>query len=202
MERFGDRAWAAIVVLDAETLDTVESATAETLLRFPYVPGYLSFRELPPLAQAWARLERKPDVVIFDRAGYAHPRRFGIASHGGGLFGVPSIGCAKSILVGTPLPLGPERGATADLVDKGEVVGKAVRLREGVAPVFVSRGHRMDLPTAVRVVESVSSGYRLPEITRRAHALVNELRRGGRCPHPPRGRLRRVGVASSGSSGQ
>ncbi|HEU4588212.1 MAG TPA: deoxyribonuclease V [Gemmatimonadales bacterium] len=180
MERFGDHAWAGIVVLDARSLETVETASAEAELRFPYIPGLLSFRELPPLAAAWARLRRKPDVLIFDGVGYAHPRRFGIASHGGVLFDVPSIGCAKSILVGTPGPLAPERGATAELVDKGEVVGMAVRLRERVAPVYVSRGHRMDLKTAVRIVESVSRGYRLPETTRRAHALVNELRRQSR----------------------
>jgi deoxyribonuclease V len=177
MERFGDRAWAGIVVLDARTLETVETASAEAELRFPYIPGLLSFRELPPLAEAWARLRHKPDVLIFDGVGYAHPRRFGIASHGGVLFDVPSIGCAKSILVGTPGPLAPERGSTAELIAKGEVVGMAVRLRDRVAPVYVSRGHRMDLRTAVRIVESVSRGYRLPETTRRAHALVNELRR-------------------------
>jgi deoxyribonuclease V len=180
MERFGDRAWAALVVLDAESLETVETASAETALRFPYIPGLLSFRELPPLAEAWARLQQKPDVLIFDGVGYAHPRRVGLASHGGVLFDVPSIGCAKSILVGKPGPLAPERGATAELVDKDEVVGMAVRLRDRVAPVYVSRGHRMDLPTAVRVVQSVSRGYRLPETTRRAHALVNELRRQAR----------------------
>lgn len=177
MERFGDRAWAGIVVLDAQTLEIVETASAEAALRFPYIPGLLSFRELPPLAEAWARLRHKPDVLIFDGVGYAHPRRFGIASHGGVLFDVPSIGCAKSILVGTPGPLALERGSTAELVDKGEVVGVAVRLRDRVAPVYISRGHRMDLRTAVRIVESVSRGYRLPETTRRAHALVNELRR-------------------------
>ena len=180
MERFGDRAWAGIVVLDAQTLETVETASAEAELRFPYIPGLLSFRELPPLAEAWARLRQKPDVLIFDGVGYAHPRRFGIALHGGVLFDVPSIGCAKSILVGTPGPLAPERGSTAELIDKGEVVGMAVRLRDRVAPVYVSRGHRMDLRTAVRIVESASRGYRLPETTRRAHALVNELRREAR----------------------
>jgi deoxyribonuclease V len=177
MERFGNRAWAAVVVLDADSLETVETASAESELRFPYVPGLLSFRELPPLAEAWTQLRQKPDVLIFDGVGYAHPRRFGIAAHGGVLFDVPSIGCAKSILVGKPGLLAPERGATADLVDKNEVVGMAVRLRDRVAPVYVSTGHRMDLPTAARVVQSVSRGYRLPETTRRAHALVNELRR-------------------------
>jgi deoxyribonuclease V len=172
----GHRAWAAVVVLDADSLATVDEATAETRLAFPYVPGLLTFRELPPIAEAWARLERKPDLLIFDGAGYAHPRRFGLACHGGVLLEVPSIGCAKSILVGTHRPLARRRGATAPLMDRGEVVGMALRLREGVAPVYVSIGHLMDLETAVRLVEHVGRGFRLPETTRRAHALVNRLR--------------------------
>lgn len=179
MERNGDRAWAAIVVLDAESLSPVESATATARLCFPYVPGLLTFREMPSVVLAWERLTRKPDALIFDGAGYAHPRRFGLASHGGMMLGVPSIGCAKSILVGRHGPLGPERGATAPLVDKGEVVGMAVRLRARVAPVYVSIGNEMDLPTAVRIVESAATGYRLPETTRQAHRLVNELRTRG-----------------------
>jgi deoxyribonuclease V len=145
-------------------------------IAFPYVPGLLSFRELPPLAVAWARLERRPDVLIFDGAGYAHPRRFGLACHGGVLFDVPSIGCAKSILVGTHGPLGEERGASAPLVDRGEVVGMAVRTRARVKPVYVSVGHRMDLPTAVALVLRMTAGYREPETTRRAHQLVTRLR--------------------------
>jgi deoxyribonuclease V len=116
-------------------------------------------------------------VLIFDGQGYAHPRRFGIACHGGVLLDVPAIGCAKSILVGTHGPLGDERGARADLVHRGEVVGAALRLRAAVAPVYVSPGHRMDLETAVAVVLSVSAGFREPETTRRAHRLVNAVRK-------------------------
>ena len=107
----------------------------------------------------------KPDVVIFDGAGYAHPRRFGLACHGGVLWDVPSIGCAKSILVGTHGPLGLERGAQTELLHKDEVVGMAVRLREGAAPVFVSIGHRMDLEAAVEIVISMGAGFREPETT-------------------------------------
>jgi deoxyribonuclease V len=127
--------------------------------------------------RAWDALRTTPDVLVFDGVGYAHPRRFGLACHGGVLLSVPTIGCAKSILVGRHGPLDAERGATADLVDRGEVVGVAVRLRAGVSPVYVSIGHLMDLPTAVAVVQSMASGYREPETTRRAHRLVNELRR-------------------------
>jgi deoxyribonuclease V len=173
-----NRAYAGVVVIDRETMATAEEATAIAEITFPYVPGLLSFRELPAVAQAWERLRARPDVLIFDGAGYAHPRRFGLACHGGVLFDVPSIGCAKSILVGRHGPLGDRRGSTAELVDRGEVVGMAVRLRDRVNPVFVSVGHRMDLTTAVAVVLSVAAGYREPETTRRAHRLVNELRRG------------------------
>ncbi len=180
MEREGTTAYAGVVVLRAGSLATLDAATAVAPLAFPYVPGLLSFRELPALAVAWPRLRLRPDVLIFDGQGYAHPRRFGIACHGGLLFDVPAIGCAKSILVGTHGPLGESRGSTAPLVHRGETVGMAVRLRDRVQPVYVSPGHRMDVDTAVRVVLSASAGFREPETTRRAHRLVNEARVAGR----------------------
>ena len=176
-ERFATVGYAGVVVLDVESMDTVAQAGAVADLVFPYVPGFLSFRELPPIAAAWERLERKPDVLIFDGQGTAHPRRFGVACHGGMLLDVPSIGCAKSLLVGTHGPLGEERGAVAPLVHRGETVGMAVRTRAGVKPVYVSPGHRMDLDTAVEIVLRVSPRFREPETTRRSHRLVNELRR-------------------------
>ena len=176
-ERFGDLGYAGVVVLDVESLETVEEATAVVELVFPYVPGFLSFRELPAIAAAWERLERKPDVLVFDGQGTAHPRRFGVACHGGVLLGVPSIGCAKSLLVGKHGPLGEERGATAEIVHRGETVGMAVRTRDRVKPVYVSPGHLMDLETAVDVVLRVAPRYREPETTRRSHRLVNEARR-------------------------
>lgn len=183
MERDGDVAFAGIVVLALPGLETVVEATAVAPVRMPYVPGFLSFRELPALAAAWAVLQGRgvrPDVLVFDGQGYAHPRRFGIACHGGLVFDTPSIGCAKSILVGTHGPLGEERGARAPLVHRGEVVGDVVRLRARVQPVYVSPGHLMDLDTAVDVVERVSVGFREPETTRRAHRLVNAVRKGER----------------------
>ena len=179
MDRGSDRGYGGIVVLDAGTLEAVDRASVAADLVFPYVPGLLSFRELPVLVGAWERLREKPDVLIFDGQGIAHPRRFGLACHGGLLFGVPSIGCAKSLLVGTHGPLGVERGSTAEIVHRGEVVGMAVRTRDGVNPVFVSPGHRMDLPTAVQIVLRVSPRFREPETTRHAHRLVNERRRAG-----------------------
>ncbi len=188
MERDGPTGYAGLVVIDAGTMETVDSATAVTELRFPYVPGLLSFRELPPLVEAWRSLRRKPDVLVFDGVGYAHPRRFGLACHGGMLFGVPSVGCAKSILVGTHAPLAPERGARAPLVHRGETVGMAIRLRDRVNPVFVSPGNLMDVETAVEVVLAVSAGFREPETTRRAHRLVNALRTEARVTPATAGR--------------
>ena len=180
MDRDSPRAWAGLVVIDAQTMETVDQATAEVTLRFPYVPGLLSFRELPAVFAAWERLATRPDVVIFDGVGYAHPRRFGLACHGGVLLDTPSIGCAKSILVGTHEPLDERRGSTAPLVHRGEIVGMAVRLRERTRPVYVSIGHRMSLDVAVALVQRMAVGFREPETTRRAHRLVNDLRRRAR----------------------
>ena len=182
MDRGSDVGFAGIVVLELPDLRVVEEVAAIAAVPMPYVPGFLSFRELPPLVAAWERLRSRPDALVFDAQGYAHPRRFGVACHGGLLFGVPSVGCAKSILVGSHAPLAPERFARAPLVHRGEVVGAAVRLRERTNPVFVSPGHRMDVDTAVAVVEAASAGFREPETTRRAHRLVNAVRRGERDP--------------------
>ncbi|HEX5727676.1 MAG TPA: endonuclease V [Longimicrobiaceae bacterium] len=186
--RFGRRGYAAVVTLDLATLQVEEQATAAADLGFPYVPGYLAFRELPVVARAWERLRRKPDVLVFDGQGLAHPRRFGLACYGGLLFGVPSVGCAKSLLLGEHAPLGRERGATAALVHRGEVVGMAVRTRDGCRPLYVSPGHLMDLETAVRLVLALTPRYRQPETTRRSHALVNDLRRAEAEPPPIGGR--------------
>ncbi|HEY0971514.1 MAG TPA: deoxyribonuclease V [Gemmatimonadales bacterium] len=184
VSRFSRVGYAAVVVLDAESLQQVDQGSAVAELDFPYVPGLLSFRELPALERAWQRLGTRPDVLIFDGVGVAHPRRFGIAAHGGVLLDIPSIGCAKSILVGEHGPLAEDAGATAPLVHRDEVVGMALRLRARVQPVYVSAGHRMDLDTAVEIVRRASSGYRIPETTRRAHALVNDLRRAAESSGP------------------
>jgi len=175
-DRFSRVGFAGAVNIDLATMETVEEASARVELRFPYVPGYLSFRELPALAAAWERLERRPDVVVFDGHGHAHPRRFGVASHGGVLLDLPSIGCAKTMFVGGHGPLGEARGSTAEIVDRGEVVGVALRTRDRCNPVYVSAGHRMELETAIALVLHLSL-YRQPETTRRAHQLVNDARR-------------------------
>ena len=176
MERDATECVAGIVVLALPTLEVVDQATAVAPVPMPYVPGFLAFRELPAVAAAWDRLRTRPDVLVFDGQGYAHPRRFGVACYGGLLFEVPSIGSAKSILVGRHAELPPDRLARAPLVHRREVVGAAIRLRERTLPVFVSPGHLMDVDTAVDVVVSVGAGFREPETTRKAHKLVNAER--------------------------
>lgn len=168
----GDRARAAVVILSFPALDVVEQAQAEVPVQFPYIPGYLSFREGPAVLAAFERLTLWPDLVIFDGQGTAHPRRLGLACHLGLFLDLPSIGCAKSRLCGQHGPLGPQRGDWAELRDGPEVIGAALRTRPGTAPLFVSPGHRMDLPTAVRYVLACCTHYRLPETTRFAHRLA------------------------------
>jgi len=163
---------AAAVVWDVAAQCVVESRTAARRLRFPYVPGLLSFREAPALLAALRRLKVRPDVLMCDGHGVAHPRRFGIACHVGLLAGLPAVGCAKSLLVGEHEAPDCRRGAHATLLHRGMRVGSVLRTRDGVRPVYVSVGHLADLPTAERLVLDCGAGYRLPEPTRRADHLV------------------------------
>jgi deoxyribonuclease V len=159
----------AVVLLRWDDMAVVEVQRAEGTPALPYIPGLLAFREVPVLLEALERLEDTPDLILVDGQGLAHPRRFGIACHIGLMTQVPTVGCAKSILRGRHGPLGPERGAWAELVDRDEVVGAAVRSRDAVSPVYVSIGHRVDLPTAIQWVLACCRGRRLPEPARRAH---------------------------------
>jgi len=168
--------FAAVVVLDAARLEILEIASVRQEARFPYVPGYLSFREIPPLLEAFARLRTRPDLLVVDGHGRAHPRRFGIACHLGVVLDVPTIGCAKSRLVGEHREPGMRRGAHVALRHQGEVIGEVLRTREGVKPVYVSVGHRVTLPGARRALLRLAPRTRLPETTRAAHAEVNRLR--------------------------
>lgn len=179
--------FAAVMVVRLPGFQVVETAGVRSRARFPYVPGLLSFRESPAGLEAWQRLGTRPDCLICDGHGYAHPRRFGFACHFGLLVDLPTIGFAKSILVGTFQQPGEKRGSVADLVHGGEVIGAAIRTREGAGPVFVSVGHRIGLATAVTTVLACSSGYRIPEPIRRVHALVNRLREAGTEPPAPAG---------------
>jgi deoxyribonuclease V len=150
-------------------LQVVDSEVAECPVRFPYIPGLLSFREIPPLLTAIARLKTEPDLVIVDGQGIAHPRRFGLASHLGLILDKPTIGCAKSRLWGRYEEPGPEQGTYTYLTDKEEVIGVAVRTRTNVRVVYVSIGHRISLDSARTLTLACCRGYRLPETTRYAH---------------------------------
>jgi len=168
---------AAVVLWDLDRRVVEEQHTASRPLRFPYVPGLLSFREAPALLAALRKLECPPDVLMCDGQGIADPRRFGLASHLGVLTGLPSIGCAKSRLTGHLAIPGRARGDTAPLLDRGEVIGAVVRTRASTRPVYVSIGHRVDLNAAVAVVLAATSGFRLPEPTRLADRLVAAAKR-------------------------
>ena len=164
---------AAVAVLSFPDLKTADQVVARRLASFPYIPGLLSFREIPALLDALARLGALPDLLLCDGQGLAHPRRFGLACHLGVLTGIPSIGVAKSLLVGEHGPLPPARGSWRPLVHKGEVVGAALRTRTGVTPVYVSIGHKVSLATAIDYVLACSPNFRLPETTRAAHRLAS-----------------------------
>jgi deoxyribonuclease V len=165
----------AVVVLDAVTLETVDQGHFLGVAEFPYVPGLFAFRELPPLLRALERLTLSPDLIVCDGYGLAHPRRFGLASHLGVLLGLPTIGVAKTAFVGQWSAPGARRGEWSTLVDAGEPIGRVLRTREGVKPVFVSVGHRTNLDTAVALTLALTPRYRLPETTRLADRLSREL---------------------------
>ncbi|MEV6117060.1 endonuclease V [Streptomyces sp. NPDC052109] len=168
---------AAAVVLDAATLDVVAEATAVGRVSFPYVPGLLAFREIPTVRAALDRLPCAPGLVVCDGYGLAHPRRFGLASHLGVLTGLPVVGVAKNPFTFTYDEPGPERGGSAPLLAGTEEVGRALRTRDGVRPVFVSVGHRVSLDNAVAHTLALTPHYRLPETTRRADALCRRALR-------------------------
>jgi deoxyribonuclease V len=170
----GGRARAGVVVLRRPELVLIDQAVAEDGAPAPYVPGLFSFREAPAALAALARLTARPDAILCDGHGRAHPRRFGLACHVGLEADVPTVGVAKRLLVGRHGPLAAERGATAPIVDAGEVIGAALRTQAGVKPVYVSVGHAISLASAVALVLSCAPRYRLPQTTR----LADRLSRG------------------------
>ena len=176
----GEEGIAAVVVLSYPDLDLLDETYVKGKVSFPYIPGLLSFREAPLLIQVFQRLQRPPDVVLYDGQGIAHPRSFGLASHMGLLLELPSIGCAKKKLVGDFGNVGPQSGSTTPLKLGGRIVGAVIRTRKGVRPVFVSPGHRIDLETSIQLVLETSRGFRLPEPLRRAHLMVKGIRSQGR----------------------
>ncbi|MEW6033485.1 MAG: deoxyribonuclease V [Chloroflexota bacterium] len=166
----------SVVLVRYPDLTLLEVRTYSAEFSFPYIPGLLSFRESPLVLGAWKRLSSLPDLVLVDGQGIAHPRRMGLASHLGLLLDRPTIGCAKSVLCGTHGPVGEGRGSWVELVDGGEVIGAAVRTKERATPVYVSIGHKVDLPSALHWTQACCRGYRLPEPLRLAHlASVGEL---------------------------
>ncbi|MEJ2164490.1 MAG: deoxyribonuclease V [Desulfobacterales bacterium] len=165
---------AAVVVVNFQNLEILEGVTCAKRLNFPYIPGLLSFREGPAVVEALAKLTSRPDLLIFDGHGIAHPRRFGIASHIGLLLDIPSIGCAKSRLVGEHQDPQREKGNYTFLKDRDETIGAVLRTRSGVKAVYVSIGHRMNLPDSIRIILQCCHRYRLPEPIRRADRLARK----------------------------
>lgn len=172
------RVHAAIVVLEWPGLALVDQAGVTVTAKLPYLTGLLGFREVPAAMEAFARLRVKPELLFVDGQGIAHPRRFGIASHLGVMLDLPSIGVGKSRLVGTPVePLGDAAGSEARLLDRGEEIGALLRSRARANPLWISIGHRISLPTALRWVRATGTGRRLPEPTRLAHEAAGMVRR-------------------------
>lgn len=172
-EEGGSVTRAAVAVLAYPSLEPLEDAVARAPTTFPYIPGLLSFREVPAALEALARLSAPPDLLLVDGQGIAHPRRIGVASHLGLAADLPAVGVAKSRLVGEHPPLPDEKGAWVPLTHRGEVIGAVLRSRAGVRPLFVSSGHRVGLDTALQFTLGCLTRYRLPETTRRAHALAS-----------------------------
>jgi len=173
----GAKGYAAVIVYTFPQLQEVERAWSTAELTFPYVPGLLAFRELPPLLETFAKLRHKPDLILADAHGWAHPRRAGMACHLGLVLDTPTIGCAKSLLVGEYAMPQAARGSTAALRDGRERIGTVLRTRDEVRPVFVSCGHRVSLATAVRLVLQCCDGYRIPKPQREADHWVKALKR-------------------------
>jgi len=167
----------AIVVLDAQSLSVIEKQSHEMEITFPYVPGLFSFREIPPIIEAYKKLTTKPDLIVCDGHGIAHPKGVGMATHLGLELVVPTIGCAKKRLLGSydKEKTAIERGSRQSLIWEGEVIGVALRTQKDVKPMFVSIGHMVDLETAIEWVLKLCPEYRLPETTRQADQLVNQL---------------------------
>ncbi|MBN2019594.1 MAG: deoxyribonuclease V [Sedimentisphaerales bacterium] len=172
----GKRIFAAVVVIKMPGLTVIETTTATKKVNFPYIPGLLSFREAPVCIDALEKLKCKPDVLIVDGQGIAHPRRFGIGCHIGVLVNIPSVGCAKSRLIGSFNEPARSRGNFSPLVDGNEVIGAVLRTRVAVKPVFVSVGHKCTLEDAIKIVLDCSPKYRLPEPSRLAHQLVGRVK--------------------------
>ena len=172
-EQQGSTTRAAVTLLSFPSLEPVDQVLARLPTQFPYIPGLLSFRELPAILEAMKQLRRLPDLLLCDGQGIAHPRRFGIACHLGLLTDIPSIGVAKSRLIGSHSELPTEKGSRVPLMDQGEQIGCVLRTRTGVKPLYISSGHRISLQTAIDYALACTTRFRLPETTRSAHKLAS-----------------------------
>ncbi|AHM58892.1 endonuclease V [Flammeovirgaceae bacterium 311] len=175
---YEDEVYAGIIILKLPDLEPVLHAVAKGTAGFPYIPGFLSFREIPSLLRVWELLPQKPDALVVDGHGIAHPRRMGIATHLGLVTGCPTLGCAKKKLTGTYQEPETEKGSTTPLMHKQEQIGYAFRSKKGTKPVFVSPGNCMSMDDALEITLKSLGKYRIPEPTRQAHLLVNRFRRG------------------------
>ncbi len=163
----------AIVVLSYPDFTPIETQTAEGKLTFPYIPGLLSFRESPLILAACEKLSITPDLILVDGQGICHPRGFGLASHLGLLLNTPTIGCAKSLLYGKHEPVDTKAGSCKEITDQRAVIGAVLRTKTGISPIYVSIGHKVDLPTALYWVMACCRDYRIPEPTRLAHRAAS-----------------------------
>ena len=177
IQKASNEGFAGVIVYTFPDLNEVERQHAHCKLSFPYIPGLLAFREAPVLLEAFAKVEREPDVIIFDGQGIAHPRGLGIATHMGLVLDKPTIGCAKSRLTGTFEEPGPEVGDYSPLVFGEKTIGAVLRTRRNVKPIFVSQGHKIDLQTCIDVLLKCNDGYRIPKPTRDADHFVGQIKR-------------------------
>lgn len=175
--KYSDTIFAAVILMRFDTLEIIEKVYNRDTANFPYVPGYLSFREIPVLLKAFEKLKKTPDIVICDGHGIAHPRGFGLASHLGVILGIPSIGVAKKKLVGEHGILEEDAGSKTDLIYDNKKVGIVFRSRTGVKPIYVSPGHKVDFEKSLEVAKKTLRKYRLTEPIRAAHKYVNEIRK-------------------------
>lgn len=174
--KYEETVYAGIIVLSFPDLKEVAKSTVISKTSFPYIPGLLSFREVPALLLAWNQLSIKPDLLVLDGQGIAHPRRMGIATHFGLVTDAPTLGCAKSLLTGKFETLPEAAGSESLIYDRDEVIGAALRTKNKVNPVFISPGHRINLKQSLAIIKQCVNGYRIPEPTRKAHLLVNQIR--------------------------
>ncbi len=174
--RRANSVFAAVIVMDFNSMSVIEEVSATAEATFPYIPGLLSFREAPVLLKAFSGINNIPDVILFDGQGIAHPRGVGLASHMGLILDRPAIGCAKKLLLGEHKPVGDKVGSSSYIIHNGRRIGAALRTRKGVKPVFVSPGHKTNIASSIRIVLDCCRGYRLPEPTRKAHNVVTLVR--------------------------